>query len=1052
MKIFYLLGIIILIIIIFYFLNNCNFIIEKFADSNYTPEKLDFAFDVFDTRIDINNDNDYKSKNIKSASDALNYYESNCNKSNDCVSFLEPEFNPKYHSQNDPAIYLNNKINNKIYSNIYTNDRDQNNSKINYKKNPNSILKNFFGDIPIKFIFEKERVYTNKNGKMEMEIKKTNDVSLPACEKICNDDKDCYGIQTGPVMYTNACVTLKKKILDPSNIIPASYDTLEGLGKVSNIYYKNDYLNSISKKESESNTKSISTEGNNNYTEKKLDYIPNIESFLDLDPESKDFISKKITNKNDYLKYAESMCNKNKDCIGFKCVHDIKTNDFRPPIYFDKKIYDKKYVNIYLNDRNENNSKINYKEIKNMRPDPDRSTRKLTTKDNPNSLFKNNEGKNIVNLDVCKKKCDDDKECYGIGTSHLSSWGIGNVCTFYNKDILNPNNIKPITDYEEYETYGNKNLSVSIYFKEDLPNKISSTKNTGSHPSQSGSSLSNSVSTEGTNNYTIKKLDHMVDEDCVINNNHAGKPLPPNYIDKDKIKNIKTYDDLLNYNKLMCDKNKDCFGFLTAKRDKTELDKFTPEFLQMMAETDGNFIFFNDKINNKISSNIYINDRNENNPNINYKKNSNSMVKDKNNVIDYTYQNGESIYNKDNKKWERKKNDISLDTCKKKCNDNKDCYGIGDYFSQQKACVTYKKDALKSENIISDKEEVDKWCNMINSIMTLYYKDPPNKISSTKNTGFDVTGSHPSQSGSSWSNSVSKKTKNLFHKEDCEVGSFCSTEDGFGIYNNNCDCIVNTEEEEENNLEEKNKEIKKTDDCNLICNAGENKNNLNNLNEKSTVKCYPNNTNFSKICSDQSPTYGVKSINSCNKDTSSVVCDPNYLNGKYIGQPIITPCLNKTDDFDVWCKYYNNKPVPQGYNINSIGVKNLLIGKEGECYLNNNLPDNSKARGICDYNYINNITKISSSNLKNNNFTDCSPINSNFNILCSNLSQKSIASEIMGYDCNPGFARAKCIGENDVFINNNSSNNLSDDILATNVFDEEKIASRNFCRTNCKKN
>ena len=44
MKIFYLLGIIILIIVIFYFLNNCNFIIEKFVDSNYTKKKIYLDF------------------------------------------------------------------------------------------------------------------------------------------------------------------------------------------------------------------------------------------------------------------------------------------------------------------------------------------------------------------------------------------------------------------------------------------------------------------------------------------------------------------------------------------------------------------------------------------------------------------------------------------------------------------------------------------------------------------------------------------------------------------------------------------------------------------------------------------------------------------------------------------------------------------------------------------------------------------------------------------------------------------------------------------------
>lgn len=826
MKIFYLLGIIILIIIIFYFLNNYNFIIEKFEDSNYTSKKLDFGFDFFDTRIDQINDKDYKSstedyksKNIKTANDALKYYESNCNNNSDCVAFLEPNFDPKYNSAYDRSVYLNNKINNKIFINIYTNDRDQNNSQINYKEFPNSTVKNMYDDdIVIKMIGEKERTF--ENGKMK--ITKTNDISLPACKKLCNENKDCYGIQTGTIIGGNACVTFKKKILDTSNIIPVNYDNLGEIGKVSNIYYKNDYLNSISTDKNDENENNLSTE---------------------------------------------------------------KTN--------------------------------------------------------------------------------------------------------------------------------------------------------------------NSLSTENLNNYTEKKLDHMLDMDCLINTD--SKPLPPNYIDKDKIKNIKTYDDLLNYNKLICDKNKDCFGFFSKKIDKKELDKFKPEDFQKMTETYGNFIFFNDKINNKISSNIYVNDRNENNPNINYKKNPNSMLKDYNNATIDWIQETQSIYNNDNKKWETKKNDVSLDICKKKCNDDKDCYGIGDFFNYQKACVTYKKDALKSENIISDQKQIDSWCNLINSTFSMYYKDIPNKNSS-KNIGFDVTGSHPSQSGSSWSNNITQKTKNLFNKKNCEVGYSCSTPNGFGTYNSNCDCIVNSIEKNNEKKYEENQE-----ECNLQCdsnNLNKNKNlNQNNLNQKNTIKCYPNNSNFSKICSDQNPTYGVKQINLCDdRNTSSVVCDSNYLNGKYVGTSILTPCLNKTDDFDVWCKYYNTKPVPDGYNINSIGVKNLLVGKEGECYLNNNNPDNSKARAICDYNYIDNVTKIKSSELKNNNFTDCSPINSNFNILCSNLSKTSIASEIMGYDCNPGFARAKCIDGDSIFIDNNSSNNLLNNMLINNVFSDVNVNDNNYCRTNCKKN
>ena len=743
--------------------------------------------------------------------------------------------------------------------------------------------------------------------------------------------------------------------------------------------------------------------------------------------DNSDPYSLKFKTFDDATKYSESICNKSNDCIGFWPAFFQKEALYMAG-YFNNEIKNKIDYAVYVNDRDQNNPQINYKKYP-------YSTIDNTKNDSPIGIktireidpFDKKSEKRDVSLTTCKKMCDDDKNCYGI---EMNTPGLGNSCTTLSKEILDPTKIQ--------EGMGDKN-KFEVFFK----NSVSTDEN------------KNSVSTEKPNNYTEKKLDHMIDmKNSYINNDE--KSFPSNYIDKDKIKNIKTYDDLLNYNKLMCDKNKDCFGFLSKKITQDELNKMKPEDFQKIAESSSNFIFFNDKI--KASSNIYVNDRNENNPNINYKKNPNSTLKKIEYSIIDTIPETKRIYNKDDPKNPIiEKNDISLDTCKKKCNDNKDCYGIGDFFNFEKVCITYKKDALKPENIIPNKEEIDFISNAINSNFSIYYKDIPNK-NTLSNIGVDITGSRPSQSGSSWSNSVSQKTKNLYSKEDCEVGTLCSTQNGFGIYNNDCDCIVNTEEEN-NGITSY---LENNEECNLQCDTN-NSNNSNNLNknfnkilseldEKNKIKCYPNDTNFSKICSDQSPTYGVKSINSCDKDTSSVVCDPNYLNGKYTGTSIITPCLNKTDDFDVWCKYYNNKPVPEGYNINSIGVKNLLVGKEGECYLNNNIPDNSKARGVCDYNYIDNITKISSSNLKDNNFTDCSSINSNFNILCDNLSKRSIASEIMGYDCNPGFARAKCINRNDAFIKNNQTNNLSNDTLTNNIFDENKNASRNFCQTKCKKN
>lgn len=256
--------------------------------------------------------------------------------------------------------------------------------------------------------------------------------------------------------------------------------------------------------------------------------------------------------------------------------------------------------------------------------------------------------------------------------------------------------------------------------------------------------------------------------------------------------------------------------------------------------------------------------------------------------------------------------------------------------------------------------------------------------------------------------------------KDCTIGTSCETlNDGWGIYNNDCICIpLKEHEEEEHEQEEEQDKIhdKIHDKIKPIV--------------KPIVKpitidpdCLPNDTNFDKICRDKNPLYGIKSLNKCNDFTSKVECEYNYLNGiKYDNNTTITPCLNKSDDFDTWCRYYTNiDNIPPGYNINSIGSKNILVGAKGGCFLNDGKSDDNSARAICNNNYIENIKKLEPANnrIDYNIFTECSPLNdSNFNLKCNNLMkdvdpQNIFVTQIMGYDCNPGYGRAKCIKNND---------------------------------------
>ncbi len=352
----------------------------------------------------------------------------------------------------------------------------------------------------------------------------------------------------------------------------------------------------------------------------------------------------------------------------------------------------------------------------------------------------------------------------------------------------------------------------------------------------------------------------------------------------------------------------------------------------------------------------------------------------------------------------------------------------------------------------------------------------------------DFTGAHPNSSYSGWNTNTFPS--NYDFSNYCTPGVSCTTEDGWGIYNNNCECIVpgindKLEQEDQTSSEYKD-ESEEESNINIL------QNNLDG--------CILNNKNFDKYCKSINPDYGVKSITSCDANSSKVECSSNYISGKYYGESIITPCMNKSDDFDIWCKYYNNKDVPDGFNVNSIGADKILPGSFGGCFMDNGKPDFSKARAICNYNSIDGIKKLDRSNIliDYNVFTTCLPMkdtnfvaecgnllddkvyqkiennnslgntiikindvspnecklicdnnnncfgftynknngscdlkniniinastqnNSNYDLYINDRDKKAHAAEIMGYDCNPGFARAKCIKKDDMlFINNN---------------------------------
>ena len=189
--------------------------------------------------------------------------------------------------------------------------------------------------------------------------------------------------------------------------------------------------------------------------------------------------------------------------------------------------------------------------------------------------------------------------------------------------------------------------------------------------------------------------------------------------------------------------------------------------------------------------------------------------------------------------------------------------------------------------------------------------------------------------------------------------------------------------------------------------------------------CYPLKSDFGKICGlrHSSSNYGVKDFNKddCEDGKTKVICDKYYYNKvDYNGNNISsTPCLEKSIDFDEACRYYQPKGVAlkdKGYNVNSVGVKQKLYAGAGDCYHRNGDPDLSKARGICNLDYLERVEKLDHfpNNYKYNIFTDCNKINFNFNEECANklgIPKEDVYAYVGGFDCNPGFGRAKCINK-----------------------------------------
>ena len=261
-----------------------------------------------------------------------------------------------------------------------------------------------------------------------------------------------------------------------------------------------------------------------------------------------------------------------------------------------------------------------------------------------------------------------------------------------------------------------------------------------------------------------------------------------------------------------------------------------------------------------------------------------------------------------------------------------------------------------------------------------------------------------------------------------DIGNICSTQDGFGIINKDCSCIAKNIEKEEEMKEDESKcnkynscvnDVLKQNNELLLSILNMNKAKEKIHEEIDLTGCYPNNTNFEEICKNINSNYEIGKVTKCDNNNSKVDCINMKNIQRHLNGLIMTPCLYKTEDFDTWCRYFNSNNIPEGYNINSVGTIKILNGEDGNC-ITNGIADPNKARAICGYNSMEGVQKLNSvnNNIGYNKFTDCFLLkDTNFKGECSNILKTDISNvkpvEIMGYDCNPNYGRAKCIYSND---------------------------------------
>ena len=301
-----------------------------------------------------------------------------------------------------------------------------------------------------------------------------------------------------------------------------------------------------------------------------------------------------------------------------------------------------------------------------------------------------------------------------------------------------------------------------------------------------------------------------------------------------------------------------------------------------------------------------------------------------------------------------------------------------------------------------------------------------------------------------------------YFSEPFPIG-FCSINTKLGIRYSNQDCIPLNEDKKTNTNKDFKKNNSKPNTPSQPRNEPVNSNTFSSTNPinrtledqiKDINTCFPDESDFGKICKirHNSNQYGLKKLKNCYDKKKKIIdgitkveCGKLFFNKEdYSTNPdnkYSTPCINASLDLNTMCNSYipdqfKINSYKQGYNSDSAGSNIKLLGKSGDCYTNN-LPDDSKARVICGFKKFNQIDRVRPFSYENdyNKFTECNKTTHDFvndckNILVKtneNIIDENIFADIKGFDCMPGFARAKCIDKtNNIDIPDNLQKFMTD--------------------------